>query len=365
MMSATFPSAIPAWRLVVLPFSQQRCFIAFTYSHALGDGLSGIAFHTTLLTAFQEHCLTQDLTCTPTLKQLHPPFDTSQNLPISWGFLLSPLLGAYLPTSLASLLGLQAAANSITPGTWVATPTFYDPERYRTGVELLSVDATTLGQALNICRIHGAKLTSVLHQLIIGALSGTLPGPNNVTDFAARTAINMRAPVGRPGDEMGNYSSGHFQVYPFKLSAKPSNHGIDWTLAKSDTAKLAVAANKLQDQPVGLLRYLRDIRSWTISQIGQRRDCSYELSNLTGFRPSGPLQRCSITEMIFCQPADVNGAPLTFNVVSVVGGPLSIAVSWQIGALDLASNRDEKDFVSDVCQRIRRGFDELIVTSGS
>ena len=129
------------------------------------------------------------------------------------------------------------------------------------------------------------------------------------------------------------------------------------------TDKLAVAANELCDQPIGLLRYLTNVRSWVLSQVGQSRDCSYELSNLASFRPSGPIQRCSVSEMVFCQPADVTGAPLTFNVVSVTDGPLSIAVSWQIGALDLPPGKDETEFVHAVCQEMRRGFDKAASTS--
>ncbi len=88
-----------------------------------------------------------------------------------------------------------------------------------------------------------------------------------------------------------------------------------------------------------------------------------EISNLVNFQPSGPTERCSVTEMIFCQPADVIGAPLTLSLVSVANGPLSVAISWQIGALDLHSDEDEVVFVRTLCQKIDHRFTRLASTS--
>ena len=54
----------------------------------------------------------------------------------------------------------------------------------------------------------------------------------------------------------------------------------------------------LHDQPIGLLRYLKDIRGWIASQLGARRDSSYEVSNLVTFTPSTLQERCAVREMI-------------------------------------------------------------------
>lgn len=352
LLDAPWPTSIPAWKIIVLPFSQTRCFIGLSFSHALGDGVSGLAFHGTFLEALQAQRLEKDLTCTPMLKPLNPPFDTAKNIPISWSFLLSPLLGAFLPTWVASLFGFRAAAGSITPGTWTASPFFYTPEGYRTGVQMFTVDARTVNATLGACRMNGAKLTGLMHQLIITALSESLPQPNDVNRFAAATALNMRGPVGVSNDVMGLYSSGDFQSHPLQKSHTGADGEFSWALAKSITDKLAASATELHDQPVGLLRYLSDMRSWFLSKIGQRRDCSYEVSNLLTFKPSSPTEQCSVTEMVFCQPADVTGAVLTFNIVSAANGPMTVAVNWQIGALDLGSHNEEVRFVRTVCQKI-------------
>ena len=93
-----------------------------------------------------------------------------------------------------------------------------------------------------------------------------------------------------------------------------------------------------------------------MSKVGQPRESSYEISNLLSLKPIEEGNReCKIEEMVFCQPMNVYGPPLVFNVVSVQNGPLNVVVSWQPGALGLDSV-DEKDFVREVCESVREGF---------
>jgi hypothetical protein len=364
----------PPWKIVVLPLSGSRCFICFTYSHGLSDGIPGIAFHRTFLNALtggnpslSNH---QDLIYKSTRKDLAPAFDTAKNLPISWSYLLSPLLGVYLPTFIASTLGVRGAANTITPDTWLGTPIFSKPGSNRTGVEILAIDRTTLDKALRLCRANDAKLTGLLHQFIVSALSESLPESSNIDSLASQTAINMRSAIGVKNDDMGIFVSGAFQTFPLQPKHSDSqklpglSKVFDWANPKSMTQILATSLNKLQDQPIGLLRYLISIRSWLLSKLGHQRDCSYEISNLMAFRPINvkSTASCEVKEMYFCQPVHVVSAPLAFNTVSVAdGGALNICVDWQIGAiLEEYQEAGEKDFVSRVCRHVENEFQRLV-----
>lgn len=357
VLDVEFPASLPPWKIVILPFSDKRCFIAFSYSHTLGDGISAMAFHRTFLTALQAAHTDTDLTCMSLRKTLRPAFDTPHNLPISWSYLLSPLLGAYLPKPIARLFGFRPAASAVTPGTWTGASTFHTADTFQTGVHILSLDAATVTSALQACRPHGAKMTGLLHQLIITALSDSLPRPHTIDSFSAQTAINLRATAGVSNDEMGLFVTGDYALVPLQKSIESA--AFDWTLAKTITEKLAIGATKLEDQPIGLLQYLTDIRAWTLSKLGARRDGSYEVSNLLVFKPLGEVKRCKVTEMVFCQPANVPSSPLCFNVVSAVDGPMNITLSWQIGALGVGEEKDEKEFVRVVCDRIQDGFTSL------
>jgi hypothetical protein len=322
--------------------------------------MSAIAFHRTFLDALQDESVVQesdkqDLMHSQSFRPLSPPFDTKANLPISWTFLLSPLLGVYLPASFG--FGL----NFITPTTWTGSSTFYDLEKYQVGVQIGSIDAATVREVLGACRAHGSKITGLIHQLIVAALSELLP--EGYDNFAAQTAINMRDAVGVSNDEMGLYVAGDVEIlnrtHPSPQTTTTTTTTptptptttFSWTAPKRMTDKLAAAASRTQDQSVGLLRYLSDIRAWTLSKLNQRRDSSYEVSNLGNFRAAGKCERVSVTEMIFAQSADVNGPALDFNVVSVAEGPMTITITWQIGALDLGA-QSESDFVGAVCRKL-------------
>jgi hypothetical protein len=218
MLDTPWRMGTPPWKIAVLPLSGSRCFICFTYSHGLADGISGIAFHRTFLKALAvgNHSLSndQDLIHKSTRKDLAPAFDTAKNLPISWSYLISPFLGVYLPASIASTLGVRGAANTTTPDTWLGTPIFSKPGSNRTGVEILAIDPTTLDKALKLCRANDAKLTGLLHQLIVSALSGSLPESSNIDSLASQIAINMRSAIGVKNDEIGIFVSGAFQTFP-------------------------------------------------------------------------------------------------------------------------------------------------------
>jgi Alcohol acetyltransferase len=95
----------------------------------------------------------------------------------------------------------------------------------------------------------------------------------------------------------------------------------------------------LEDQAVGLLRYIPSISKWTVTKIGQERDSSYNISNLGSFE-AGAVQKsegnqCNITKMIFSRPATPISPPLTVSIVSVKGGSMVMSMVWQPGSFGI------------------------------
>ncbi|RDW90737.1 uncharacterized protein DSM5745_02512 [Aspergillus mulundensis] len=363
ILDRPWPADIPPWRIMVLPLPSQdehakRVFIAFSFSHTLGDGMVGHTFHRTFLNSWQRAPPANEIgnACliVPSSElELPLPFDTPKRLPISWTYLLSPLLAVYLPKWICGLLGLRAAVTTVNAGT---------------GVRLLEIDAPTLQNALTVSRAHGTKLTGLLHQMIIRALSKALPDAN-ITNFVSGTAVDMRSSIGLPGSSWGLYVTGHYEVHPRHHPSAPGKESASgpafsdgtWASAAAITGSLASCATRLHDQAIGLLRYVPSIRAWTAGKIGQQRDCSYEVSNLLAFDGglvAGVDAKCKITKMVFATPANVVSGPLVFNVVSVTGGSLVIAVNWQIGALGLPVEK-ERAFVDEVCEFIKADFGRL------
>jgi hypothetical protein len=364
ILDQPWTNLIPSWEIVVQPFSKTRCFIALSYSHNAMDGISGIAFHRTFLQALQENQTDHDLIVNPQRQQLEEPFDTPGRLPISWSYMLSPILGAYLPKPVASLLGFKASAAQSQPGTWTGAPVFTSKE-YLTMVHLMSIDNITLTKVIAACRKNDSKLTGLLHQLIIDALAAHLP--LSIDSLGYGTAINMRGAIDVSDDAMGMFVSGNYVLHHLSSTTATcsSDQPFDWSTARDITQTLSSRSKDLVNQPIGLLRYLTSIRSWLLSKVGSRRESSYEISNLGVFMPvkedgqgSGSVE---VKEMVFCQPAGVYGPPLVFNLVCVKGGSLSVAINWQPGALGIEDEeKKEKDLVKNICDDMRQALTKIV-----
>lgn len=354
-----FTEGIPPWNLAILPLRTGEFFIAYLYSHTIGDGISGPCFHRTFLEALQEGAVgpVSSSLQTPAV-QLPEPFDTSERLPISWSFLLKPLLATLLPAFVANLLGFRASASSTVEGTWTSNPMpFDDSTKLRSHVKLIEFDTAAVKNAIKVSRQHDAKLTGVLLQLISSAIIASL-GDSSATNIVAQTAVNMRRAAGIPPDEMGKFVSGCYTTHT------PTTSGLitdaDWTAARDATQKLALASVTLHDQPIGLLRYAPSVRGWLLGKIGQERDCSVEMSNIgvfDGQRSGLSEESASVTKMVFAQPGHVVGPPICFNVASVKERKLVCTVTWHAGSLGLKES--EEDFVERVCHRIKDGFTKL------
>ena len=354
----------PPWKITVLPLldgEQQktnRYLILFGYYHSHGDGKSGLAFHKTLLSGLKQahnaNCVYDGVPKfeSPSISLL-PTLEMAGRLSISWSYLLSPLLGAYLPSFVANPLEIRASATPEAVDQWAGNKTFFDRDGYQTRLEVISVDHNHVQKILQACRKHNVKFTGLLHQVIVQALSKELPS-ERAGCFVSQTAVDLRSHLnGITDDDMALCPTAYYELFTRTVENDASKSMSDavWDAARSTTQSLARCASTLNDQPVGLLSYLRNMYPWTRGQIGKRRECSYEVSNIMSFNP-GPIvpeKRWNIESMIFSQPANVSSGCLNINVVSRHQGDLTVVISWQAGALDV---QDEQTFVANVGSHI-------------
>ncbi|KAF9869702.1 hypothetical protein CkaCkLH20_12889 [Colletotrichum karsti] len=354
-----FDHSGPPWRVIVLHLSRTEKFIAFAWSHALGDGPTGTSFHRSLLKAIRTNLGTTSAApsvITPPRQPLGMPFDTPERLPISWSFLLGPLIAVLLPTFMANWLGVKAQAVNLDDGTWTGFFAFFDVEKTRTKVLLQTIKAPLVNAALQEAKKHDAKLTGLLHQLIARGMSKAFGG-SHITNFVSQTAVNMRKSVGAPTYEMGEFVSARYLVHPKRCSSGPLSDE-EWFAASSSTKQFAETAVSLKDQPIGLLRYVPSIRSWLMSKLGQRRDCSHEVSNIGAFEDEeiGNTGKARISHFVFSQPGHVSSAPICFNISSVKHGALVYTVTWPTGALGVKEAEEER-MVSLICESINSDFE--------
>ncbi|EKG11923.1 Alcohol acetyltransferase [Macrophomina phaseolina MS6] len=366
---------IPPWKIIVVPINNpaattgNTCWILFSYSHSHGDGSSALFFHRTLLHALRAPSLTTpspstaatNSLFTPPATALLPPVELAKPLPITWPFLLLPLISHYLPTPISSFLPtlFRVSVTPHTPDMWKATPTSYDVTSFRTAIAFAVAPASTLQRLLQQCRAHpGVKLTAVLHALVVRALSASLPADAPAGTFVAQTAIDLRPLM--PEAWQGAFALGVSVAY-HAFPRCEDGHGFDqsfWQRARDTTAHLAERSGTLVDQPIGLLSYLRSFRGWLEGLVGKERDSSYEVSNLLAFDPdeeeggSGAdgVGGWGFRGMVFTQPANAVGSAVNFNVVSTKGGDLVVSLTWQRGVLGVEGDEDE--WARGVCEHL-------------
>lgn len=374
---------IPPWKIIVLPVSGQskarkrRFYILFSYSHSHGDGISGLAFHKTFLQGLRisKRSGTDPIYATPSLPLL-PPLEQGVMLSISWLYLLGSLLAIYLPKFISKLLNLQASITPESPNTWRAQPYSYNAETFRTGLEIIVIDSETLKDVISACKDNGTKMTGLLHQLIIRALSEVVPADALAGSFIAQTPLNLRRIMSDfTNDDIAVYTSADYELFPRHqkrgeggLNAAESGSIVDeemWAAARRTTARLAAHASQTTDQPVGLLQYLAHFRTWMVNQLGKQRDVSYELTNILVFDPlcdtgnsdvGASTSNWELGRTLISQPADALGSPISFNVVTRKGGEMVITLTWQIGVLGL---ENEGYSVKQVSKKVRNFLERL------
>lgn len=175
-------ASIPPWRVVVRPLTRARCFVAFAYSHIIGDGPAALTFHRAFLDGLRRQ---QQQQKTGLLQQVNPlltvpefslpdPFDVPGRLPISWSFLLGPLLAVLLPKFVAGWLGLQANAAKADEGTWTGSDVFFEPGAVRSRVKMFAIEDAQVSNTLKASRDHDTKLTGTVHQLVVSHMFSIL-----------------------------------------------------------------------------------------------------------------------------------------------------------------------------------------------
>ncbi|EEA18651.1 Alcohol acetyltransferase [Talaromyces marneffei ATCC 18224] len=338
----TDPS-VPPWRIVILPFtsgSKSRCFIAYVSSHSTADGVSGYFFHRKFLEALQKPVDSHSNNPTVVILDIPLPeaFDTPERFPISPEFMKS-----------------LATTRVVDENTWTGSPVFLGPNGLQTGVKIIEIGASQVKGALNASRAHGTKLTGLLHKLVVRALTKALPG-DEFTNFVSQTAVDLRMANGTPLI-WGNCVSGLSYSHPRIDPSKPISDKT-WADAKSLTEKLSECSSKLEDQMIGMIRFVPDHAASMMQKLGGPRDASFALSNINAF--DGVIEKsiCKITKFLMTTSAAVHSAPFTFCIASVKGGNLICVVTWQKAALGCPLE-DEATLLDNISSSIKNDFENM------
>jgi len=343
----------PPWKVVILQGDAQvdegspstmKLDIAFIFHHALADGLSGAAFHASLLEALQDassvsspSSLVQDKECTvrvdPNLT-LGLPIEKLVKFNLSRSFLLKQVLQEYGPRFLFArkdnhFSGLDCEVSDRLP--------------YVSRIRVLEVGETDVKLLLALCKSQSLSMTSLITASLVNSLSMALP---DADAFVGATAYTLRRVSGTAFNVMGNETSGLETAYDGSILRNIRSlyaEGTDSSIMRAlwEVAKLHEVGLKSElarcpnNNLVGLLPYVTDYHEFYRKKLGRKREHTFEVSNLGVVGPRGnPTGQWALERAIFAQGAAVVGAALALNCASVLGGSLNITITWQEHIVD-------------------------------
>ncbi|KAF9461246.1 alcohol acetyltransferase [Collybia nuda] len=304
-------SDMPLWRVVIM----RNHYVIFAWHHAIGDGLSGLAFHRALLASLKKvPVISSDVKTyvpIPPTTLLFPAIETLTSLSPSWWKILQEIYDLFAPTSWTR--GASAwTGNSVTVNVALKTRVRF--------IELTPEDVQAL---LTQCRLHGATLTSTYHVLATSVLSALISGTKSET-ISSYVPVSLRNIAGTSPDTFCDHVS-TVHTYP------PIQSTFSWVDATTFSSLLRSSTLKTR-QEIGMLKFLfGQYEAYFKGKIGQKRQGGLELSNLGRFdiqKPGIGDESWSTMRMAFAQCDSIVGSALKLNCVGDSLGGITIAVTW-------------------------------------
>ncbi|RFN45458.1 hypothetical protein FIE12Z_10324 [Fusarium flagelliforme] len=351
----------PAWKIIVLKHFQTssknhdsdrtslgRLDIAFMAHHAIADGLSGVAFHASLMENFES--LSASL-CQPPWPMT---FNERRAPPIAIEERVDCLSCNCTICSSPDTCGRKAWAG----GAISQTPTV----SLKHMVRIVTIPAEELSTVLQRCKQAKITLTALLHALICTSLRHGIK--EDVPGFRSVTPLSVRQHTGASKKDIVDHVS-FLTSYVSRAelekiqecepgSAVEEQHIIE--RAQSFGRDIITNAGQFpHGSMVTRLNRIEDLVSHFQSQGGTERKYTYELSNLGSTSDISPPDdsNLKLEKLTFTQCAVVAGPAIVFNCVSTRGGPLVISVTWQEGIVE-----------ESLIDHVVRGLEDRLVCVG-
>ncbi|KAG8672972.1 Alcohol acetyltransferase [Fusarium poae] len=342
----------PQWRATILKSAKGDFVdVIFAWDHTVGDGKSGRFFHDSLLAclnkeAHSDMIILKDRSFKVPITDFTPPLHHLLKLPVSLNFIFSTFSQDLMPQS-----------KSTKPQTANWAPITMEP--YETRLKSITLANDVLKPVLDACRKQETTLTGLLHGLISVSMATRL-AEDKARAFECGTPVCLRQ-FQQPGMskvDLNQTAINSVVYWPYvfepglvatirqQVSDAQANSELNkkiedtvWSVSKSLreglSAKLKLGA---KNDTIGLAKFITDWKSY-LKENSKIRTHSWEVSNLGVIQGELPgdtgTEDCwKVEDATFTQSASVAGPALTFSVISVRGGGLTLSCSWQTGVVD-------------------------------
>ena len=384
----------PLWRVVVLEKLHVEheliVDIAFIWHHVIGDGRSGLGVLSTILQSLNS------LLCRGNDKaeSSHSEGGDSSVFANSGDPIVmtnpNPMFPALeeilsLPMSTPPNTSNNSEPNSMplpskpsNTSKWSGAP-YHCEEPIKTRIRHITIPHTSVETLVLRCRKERTSITTFLQSLAGRVLVETFPTADRLRCAVAISVRRFFPPQLQIDDSvMGLWVSAfHLEYTRAQLATETRNNenehnsnncseshsAFPWDHARQNSQRIAHEIAKGEtDVGIAKLRYIPDFRSALLRSMGKEREDSFAITNLGLFPrvaatvvnneknnddddevvdpsstfagpPPGPGPAWHISNLVFSQSCHVNGSAAQFCIVSVRGGDMCVALSWQEGTV--------------------------------
>lgn len=333
---------LPVWRVRVgtqksdlsAASSTLSFVLAFYGHHAIADGVSCGAFHTTFLDglngliAHPSSITTSPLFRPSSSLELLPSLEEAAPLPISIWFAIKQIIKAFF-------------YNPLDPKNWSGPPVASSLPTITPNLRTFLLGPKQVTKLLQVCRNNGTTLTALISVLTARKITEMHPEYSHV---AGVIPFSFRKFSGHDPRAMGVFVS---SVTPYFASEpnppcgyiscaststdKPSSSNNElWESARQTRQFIASGSASPKNQMVGMLRFAPDFKGFFLGLFGKKRDHAFEVSNI-GVVDGGIGEgegKASFDKVVFSTGLCVYGDPFSVLVASAKGGDLTVSVSW-------------------------------------
>ncbi|CAG8027637.1 unnamed protein product [Penicillium nalgiovense] len=341
--NTSFKAPNPFWRVCVLLDieDEQQFTVAFVYHHAIGDGISGKAFHKTFLRALgavESSDQTKSIIKSSKLPLL-PNIEHLHSMSLSLSYLAKKIF--------------QAKIYSRRPtGLWTGSKVLIPSQ---TRVRLVPFSKLLISTVREKCGQEGTTITALLQTIVARSIFAHIP--SEFTLLACTGALSSRRwlPDVITGESMGVWVQDYEETYS-RAAVAPSGESFPWAETRRSRRTIeSVLKMEGKNASTSLLQFVDDFQEeLCLSKVGKDREKSFEVSNVGILDPQTNPDLPSIKRMVFSQCASVMGNAIEVSAVTGGDGCLVLAFSWQQGVV-------EADLVNEVIESTKQELYSLDV----
>lgn len=340
---------LPFWRLIILqsPGEDKQFTASFIYHHAIGDGVSGLVFHS----AFRSALDTASSYPSPESRDVEvvvPDGNTTVMPPLAE---LHPLPINPVPLS-SSLANLKE---------WTGS-SIYAPCKSRW--TSLYLPPSTSKAFFQECKEKNMSITSVVTSMISTVLFSILPPTTEA--LTGIIPVNLRPWLQLPREVANGAIGTYFDATKVQfLRPEETFQGLGWENVwagaqhVSRVMKGYLGNLSPSGEPYTTISFIETIPDISVifnSMLGKPREAAFEVTNVGLFSSSaGATAENSLLwqvgKVMLSRSALVSGAAVTISVATGGNGSMTVGFSWQEGVL-------EDDVLHKVNQELKKYFEK-------